>query len=164
MRFDEGCSLEWDEIDPSGLCLRLHDSKTGRSTRPLSTAAAEVIASIAKNRSRWLFPNKANLAPADLKKSVAALFDKAELHDARSQVLRRTFASVAADEGYSDATIAELIGHARQGVTARHYIRLPDAALLEAANRVASRIGKSLDGKLSEATILNLRRARSNSV
>jgi len=55
---------------------------------------------------------------ADLEKGLPALFN-----DARSHDLRRTFRSVAADEGSSDATIAELFGHAQWGMTARHYIR-----------------------------------------
>jgi Phage integrase family len=85
------------------------------------------------------------LIGGDLKKQISALFDAAGLHDARGHDLRRTFASLAADEGYGDATIGELLGHARRGVTARHYIRRPDAALVAAADRVAERIAASLD-------------------
>jgi integrase len=59
--------------------------------------------------------------PMNLEKRIAALFDAAGFHDARSQALRRTFASTAAAEGYSDSI--ELTGHARRGVTARHYLR-----------------------------------------
>jgi integrase len=77
---------------------------------------------------------------------IAAIFDTAGLKDARSHDLRRTFASIAADEGYSDATIGELLGHARRGVTARHYIRRPDAALVAAADKVSARIAVALDG------------------
>ena len=46
--------------------------------------------------------------------------------------MRRTFASVAADMGYGDATIAELLGHARRGVTERHYMRRSDPVLSRA--------------------------------
>ena len=66
--------------------------------------------------------------------------------DVRSHDLRRTFASIAADEGYSDA-IGELLGHARRGVTARHYIRRPDAALVAAADRVSGLIAAALDSE-----------------
>jgi integrase len=66
------------------------------------------------------------------KKEIAAISDDAGLSDARSHDLRRTFASVAADEGYSDATIAALLGHPQRGVIARHYIRRPDDALVAA--------------------------------
>ena len=73
-----------------------------------------------------MFPSRDGDGSADLKKAIAELFDEAGLKDARSHDLRRTFASMAADEGYSDATVGELLGHSRRGVTARHYIRRPD--------------------------------------
>ena len=42
-------------------------------------------------------------------------------------------------------------GHARRGVTARHYIRRPDSALIAAADRVAKRIAAALAGRKSSA-------------
>ena len=45
------------------------------------------------------------------------------------------------------ATIGELLGHARVGVTHRHYIRRPDAALVAAADGVAARIAAAMDGR-----------------
>src|SRR5262249_54143877 len=81
---------------------------------------------------------------ASLKKQIANLFNAAGLTDARSQVLRRTFASIGADEGYSDATIGELLGHARRGVTARYYIRRPDDALIAAADKISRRVASAL--------------------
>jgi integrase len=92
-----------------------------------------------------------------LKKRLGALFDAAGLHDARGHDLRRTFASMAADEGYGDATIGELLGHARSGVTARHYIRRPYAALIAAADKVSARIAALLDGRHA-ASVVELRR------
>lgn len=71
----------------------------------------------------------------------------AGIKDAHSHDLRRTFGSIAADEGYSEATIAELLGHSRRGVTQRHYIRRPDAALIAAADQVAERIAVALEGR-----------------
>ena len=97
---------------------------------------------------------------ADLKKALAGLFDAAGLKDARSHDLRRTFGSIAADMGYSEATIGELLGHARRGVTMRHYVRLPDAALIEAANQVSARVAAALDGRELLAEIIPLPSAR----
>ena len=95
----------------------------------------------------WVFPSRSGSGRADLKKALAGLFEAAGLAGARSPDLRRTFASVAADEGYSDATIGELLGYARRGVTARHYIRRPDAALVAAADRVSGLIAAALDNE-----------------
>ena len=48
---------------------------------------------------------------------------------------------------HGDSTIGELLGHTRRGVTARHYIRRPNATLIAAADRICSRVSAALDGK-----------------
>ena len=157
---EEVCGLRWVEIDLTGSCLRLEHTKTGRSVRPIGSAAKDVLRSIARVSDKWVFPNNHDMGSADLKKAIATLFNAAGLHDARAHDLRRTFGSIAADEGYGDSTICELLGHARRGVTARHYIRRPDAALLAAADRVCSRIAAALDGEMSESgNVVELRKA-----
>jgi integrase len=60
-------------------------------------------------------------------------------------VLRHTFASVAGDLGFSELTIAGLLGHSARGVT-QGYVHL-DAALGVAADRVSAEIEKMLDGR-----------------
>lgn len=129
LRREEACGLRWGEFDAAGCCLRLDATKTGRSTRPIGKPARELLQALPRLSEEWMFPNRKGTGRAELKESIAELFDAAGLKDAHSHALRRTFASAAADEGYSDATIAELLGHARRGVTQRHYIRRPDAAL-----------------------------------
>src|SRR4029450_7367148 len=96
--------------------------KTGRSMRPIGSAAIAILNDRrrVKDSDTWVFPNRNNTGSADLKNSIAAIFDAAGLKDARAQELRGTFASIAAAEEYSDSTIAELLGHARRGVTSRH--------------------------------------------
>jgi integrase len=103
-----------------------------------------LLEALPRGASEWVFPNRDDTGSADLKKRIAELFDKAGLADARAHDLRRSFATIAAHEGYGDATIGELLGHARRGVTAVHYIRCPDAALIAAADRVASRIAAAM--------------------
>jgi integrase len=156
LRREEACGLRWVEIDEHGQCLRLEGSKTGRSTRAIGAAAIDVLRTLPRLSDTWVFPKGNDAGSADLKKPIAFLFDSAGLKDARSHDLRRTFGSIAADEGYGDATIGELLGHARRGVTARHYIRRPDAALIAAADRVSARIASALDGQ-GAAEILPLR-------
>jgi hypothetical protein len=53
-------------------------------------------------------------------------------------VLRHTFASVAGDLGFSELTIAGLLGHSAHGITQR-YVHL-DTALVVAADRVSMEI------------------------
>ena len=66
----------------------------------------------------------------------------AKLADVTPHVLRHTFASVAGDLGFSELTIAGLLGHTGPGVTQR-YIHL-DKALLLAADKVAEEIEQAL--------------------
>jgi integrase len=55
---------------------------------------------------------------------------------------RHTFATVAAELGFSELTIAGLLGHASQGVTQR-YVHL-DKALVLAADQVSAKIAELL--------------------
>jgi hypothetical protein len=157
LRRDEACGLRWGEIDFGGSCLRLETTKTGRSTRPIGKGARDLLQSLPRLSDEWVFPNRSGTARAELKASIAELFDTAGLKDARSHDLRRTFGSVAADEGYGDATIAELLGHSRRGVTQRHYIRRPDSALVAAADRISARIAVALGGRKGSAEVVPLR-------
>ncbi len=150
LRRAEACGLRRSEIDRASSSLRLEATKTGRSVRPLSKSALRLLAASPQGESAWLFPNQRGNGSADMKKAIARLFNAAGLFDARAHDLRRTFGSIAADEGYGDSTIAELLGHARRGVTARHYIRRPDAALIAAADRAAERIANALEGRQAE--------------
>lgn len=159
IRRGEAYALRWSEIDLDASCLRLEQTKTGRSTRPIGKAAVEHLRSLPRLHDEWVFPGRAGNRPADLKKAVAALFDAASLKDARGHDLRRTFASLGAEYGYSEATIGELIGHAKRGVTERHYIRRPDAALIAAADRISEGIAAALVGRNAE--VVELRPVRS---
>lgn len=143
---NEACGLRWREIDVAARCVRLEKSKTGRSMRPIGKSAIELLETLPRLHDDFVYPNRDRTGHADFKSMLASLFDASGLHDARVQALRRTFASAAADEGYDDATIGEMLGHARRGVTARHYIRRPDSALVAAADKVAARILVAMTG------------------
>jgi hypothetical protein len=66
-------------------------------------------------------------------------------------VLRHSFAAVAAELGFSELTIAGLLGHRVSGITAR-YAHVPDRALLTAADQVSARLaiqmGRCRTGRL----------------
>jgi integrase len=57
--------------------------------------------------------------------------------DVTPHTLRHSFASLAGDLGYSESTIATLIGHKGQSITSR-YVHAADAVLLAAADAVAT--------------------------
>jgi integrase len=161
LRHGEVAKLRWteiDDIDPTKACLRLEETKTGRSTRPLGTPAQELLNKLRTASTESASKNAYVFGGRDLRKQFSAIFDAAGLKDARSHDLRRTFASAAAELGYGDATIAELLGHARQGVTERHYVRRPDVVVVSAASNTAAVIAAGLDGR--EAQIISLEARR----
>ena len=57
--------------------------------------------------------------------------------DITPHVLRHSFASLAADLGYNEPTIASLLGHKTHSITSR-YVHSADAVLLAAADAVAN--------------------------
>ena len=69
----------------------------------------------------------------------------AKLEDVTPHTLRHTFASIAAELGFSELTIAALLGHAARGVTQR-YIHI-DEALRMTSDKVAQEIADLLDGR-----------------
>ena len=56
-------------------------------------------------------------------------------------VLRHSFASIAADLGFSELTIAALLGHKKASVTSK-YAHHADVVLLQAADAVAGRVAE----------------------
>jgi hypothetical protein len=63
--------------------------------------------------------------------------------DITPHVLRHSFASLAADLGFNEPTIASLLGHKTHSITSR-YVHSADAVLLAAANAVANETLKLL--------------------
>jgi integrase len=70
---------------------------------------------------------------------------RAGLTKATPHTLRHSFASVAADLGYSDPTIGAMLGHAGTTVTSRYMHHL-DSVLIAAADRVCRTIHGYMTG------------------
>jgi site-specific recombinase XerD len=107
--------------------------------------------------SPWLFP----AAQGDghlvgLPKVLNRICAKANLNGVTVHVLRHSFAAAAAELGFSELTIAGLLGHSVPGVTAR-YAHIPDSALIAAADHVSAQIAAALDGR-TQAAVVPLRR------
>lgn len=138
-RKGEVLGLRWREVDLVTRTARLGDTKTGESIRPLSMAACAVLQAQTRGEPDALvFPaSRGSGAMAGFTGFFERICRAGELPpDITPHVLRHSFASLAADLGYSDATIAQLVGHKGGGVT-RRYIHHADAVLLAAADRVA---------------------------
>ncbi len=79
------------------------------------------------------------------------MFGDSELSDLTAHVLRHSFASIANDLGFTESTIATLLGHATHSITSK-YIHSLDSVLIMAADTVAGYIQGLLDGAQFERT------------
>ena len=139
-------------------CIRFPDTKSGPQVRVLGEAAMDCIeATPARDDSLFVFPADSGdghfIGVVRVLHRVCA---KAKLDDVTPHTLRHTFASVAGELGFSELTIAGLLGHSARGVT-HGYVHL-DRALVVAADEVAAAIAELLDG---ETTALQCRKRAS---
>src|SRR6185437_13544631 len=94
----------------------------------------------------WVFPaERGDGHYVGIPKVLARVTARAKLKGVTPHSLRHTFASIAGDLGFSELTIAGLLGHAAGSVTSG-YVHL-DTALVAAADRVSAVIAEALDGK-----------------
>ncbi len=160
-RSGEALGLRWNEIDLVRRTATLGDTKTGRSMRPLSHAACDVLRKLTR------LSNNALVFPATRGDGRMSGFPKlwtriAKLGglppDVTPHVLRHSFASQAADLEYSEPTIAALIGHKGRSITSR-YIHSADAVLLAAADAVANRTAELMGERGAGGVVVKLPRA-----
>jgi integrase len=140
----EALALPWVWVDREARCLRLLESKSGAQLRPLGKTALQLLDRQPRRAGcPFVFPSEKGDpkrhfvgAPRVLERlcNQAGIAPVVSLH-----VLRHTFAAVAAELGFSELTIAGLLGHRVSGITAR-YAHMPDRALLTAADQVSARL------------------------
>lgn len=150
----EGLGVERAWLDEEEGAVRFPDTKSGAQTRVIGQAAIDLLLDQPKSKSLFFFP--ADWGEGHFIGVVRVLdrvCERAKLADITPHTLRHTFASLAGDLGFSELTIAALLGHASRGVTQR-YVHI-DEALRMAADRVAEEMADILDGK---ATIARPRR------
>jgi integrase len=145
-------------VDARAHCIRFGDTKSGAQIRPIGSAAIELLVCLPhKDDCPFVFPaERGDGHFVGLPRVLARLCRIAAIEGATVHTLRHSFAAAAAEMGYSELTIAGLLGHAVSGVTAR-YARVPDSALLSAADRVAARLSALLDGRDPGASVVQLR-------
>src|SRR6267154_1734094 len=130
-RSGEALALQWSEIDLVRRTARLADTKTGTSMRPLSHPACDVLKELSRIQGQRVFPAARSTGPmAGFPKLWARIAKLGSLPgDVTPHVLRHSFASLAGDLGYSEPTIAALVGHKGHTVTSR-YVHAADTVLL----------------------------------
>jgi integrase len=131
-RSSEAKNLRWEELDLERSIATLGDTKTGVSVRPLSSAAIDIIKRQKQNGSPYVFDHGRGKPIDALRHQWLKLGISAEV---TPHTLRHSFASLAADLGLPDHTIARLLGHSQSSITSR-YIHM-EKALIEASDIVA---------------------------
>lgn len=158
-RRTEMITLQWVEADTDASCLRLIDSKEGASTRPIGLPVVEYL----ENRrtddvGTYVFPGQEDdNAFGSFPNHWEKIFQDTSLSDITPHVLRHSFASIANDLGFTEVTIAALVGHAKGSVTSK-YIHTLDTALIMAADTISGYIQGLLDGKEFKQTAYALDR------
>lgn len=146
-RESEILSLRWNAVDFDRGYLRLADSKTGKSNRPLSQSAAALLESLPRIRGNpYVLPGaKAGQHLKEIKRIWYAVRYAADLEDVRLHDLRHSYASVPAASGESLLVVRSLLGHKRLATTER-YAHLGDDPVKRAANRTSRDIAAWLEG------------------
>jgi integrase len=157
-RSGEALGLRWADVDLTRRTATLADTKTGRSMRPLSHTACDVLRALGRSADAALVfpPTRGEGTMTGFRKlwdRIAGLGDLPA--DVTPHVLRHSFASLAGDIGYSEPTIAALIGHRGHTITSR-YVHSADAVLLAAADAVAAETANRM-GETRSAEVVPLR-------
>ena len=145
-RRGEALGLRPGWIMPAG-GIDFPDTKVGPQARPLGRSAINLLRKQiddAGANAEWVFPAERGTGHyVGVPKVLARVAKRASLKGVTPHSLRRSFASIAAELGFSELTIAGLLGHSAGTVTAG-YVHL-DQALVAAADRVAAVIADALD-------------------
>ena len=139
----QGLQRDWLHADQS--YIRFPDTKSDGQVRVIGPSAAQLIMNQpARKNCPFVFPADIGDGHFTAASScLARLCMTAKIEDVTPHTLRHTFGSVAGDLGFSELTIAALLGHAARGVT-QGYVHI-DEALKLAATRTCEEIASLLN-------------------
>ena len=165
-RRGEILGLRWEWVDLKGQCFRFPDTKTGKQNRPFGIGALHLLQTLNPQKEGWVFPASFGMGhydglPRVFEKLKSIRDEQGELYvkqELTIHALRHTFASLAADMGYSDFTIAGLLGHSLHTTTSI-YTHAVDRSLINAADTISLKIEQALNGKANAtAQIIDIKR------
>jgi integrase len=149
-RLREILHLRWTEVDFKRGALLLPDSKTGKKTVFLPSAAIEILNGLTRLGAFVIAGESAGTKHekprADLKRPWEAICKRAGVVGVRIHDLRHTFASVGVGGSLGLPIIGALLGHSDPSTTQR-YAHLADEPARRAADAIGSEIAAALTGK-----------------
>jgi integrase len=144
-RRSEILNLRWSDIDWKKNCFILPTSKTGLKVVPVGDEVIRYLQTLPRDMDNpFVLPASRGKGHYDgLQKDWQIIRGEAGFADVRIHDLRHTYASVAAEQGYSLLMIGKLLGHADPSTT-QIYTHLTEAGLLKAATETSFRMGQLL--------------------
>lgn len=146
--------LRWKDVDLDRGVLFLPDSKTGKKTVVLSSAAISILENLPRLGVYVIAGSTAGTKDekprSDLNKPWTAVLQRAALSDVRLHDLRHSFASVGVGGSLGLPIIGKLLGHTQAATTAR-YAHLDVDPLKKAADTIANKITAAMGGTRSDA-------------
>ncbi len=144
-RSSEILKLRWDEVDFERQRLNLSDSKTGKRTVMLNSAAMEILEGLEQVEGNpYVIPGGKRGKPLS---TLQRLWDRvrveADIADVRVHDLRHHFASTAINNGHNLSVIGKLLGHSKIATTQR-YAHLADDPVRRANEQIGSSLASSL--------------------
>jgi integrase len=146
-RLSEGQGIKRDWMNVKDCFVAFPDTKSDAQARPLGSLAGKLAQSqpTIKNNP-YIFPSNVGDGPYTAAEDcLARLCKRAGLVNVTPHTLRHTFGSVAGDLGFSELTIAALLGHSARSVT-QGYVHI-DEPLRIAVERVSAEIAQLLDAE-----------------
>ncbi len=133
-RLNEAQGMEREWLNADGSFVAFPDTKGDAQLRAIGQAAVRVIEGQPQLRDNpHVFPSDVTDGQFTAAKScLARVCALAEIRGVTPHTLRHTFGSVAGDLGFSELTIAALLGHAKQTVT-QGYVHVDEALKLAVA-------------------------------
>ncbi len=147
-RSAEILTLRWTEVDFERRCLHLSDSKTGKRTVMLNTAALQVLADIEHfdDNPHVIVGSKRGSHRSSLQNVWPRICHDAQLEDVRVHDLRHTYASYGVNGGQNLPVIGKLLGHTKITTTQR-YAHLDDDPLRLANEQIGATLAATMSGR-----------------
>jgi integrase len=155
-RSGEALTLRRADVDFARRTAILGDTKTGRSIRPLSHRAIEILKGVRTTGDLFFrAPSGRKYASSYFARMFRTLIGDLP-DDVTPHVLRHSFASLAAEQGLAEVTVAALLGHVGQTMTSR-YQHPSDPALLKAADMVADATATLMGDEPAQGVVVPIR-------
>jgi integrase len=155
-RSGEALTFRRPDVDFARRTAILGDTKTGRSIRPLSHRAIEILRDVLTTGDLFFTtPSGRKYASNYFARMFRELIGDLP-DDITPHILRHSFASLANDLGIPDATVAALLGHSSGTMTSR-YQHSADAVLLKEADRVADATAALMGDEPAQGAVVPLR-------